>query len=476
MHARRSFRTTAFRGHRSRRFGATVVVLAALIALSVVGAVEAGGVATPRPAGPPSGAANPELPPFVWRASKGADSYEFQIAADRGFNSSVRGLRNNRFDTSNTRATITTAVPNGTYWWRVRAVTKTGQVSGWSTPRSVRKAWTATPQLRGPVNGARVSFPSQPLTLSWSPVQRAAKYLVSLGTDPDLATLIGDEPVETSGTSYAPSLTPSGGKDKTFYWAVTPLDAKGNRGAQSKTASFVWEWPSQTATKLTDVRAEPETFDPEFSWQPVAGAARYELEVSYSRDFAPGSKVCCTTPVIGTSHSPTSPLPDNTYYWRVRAVDVDGNVGVWNPSSSDASRFEKVFDKAAALGRSSISNLHMRDDRNDPAPAGPTQTPVVVWDQVPGASSYLVEVTPHAAGSATGAPRSSTGAYRRPRRHGRRSATGWPAGALSGQVHHPRPTRAAHRRPLLLRPRPGEVGHRLEPRRRLRRLHVSERL
>ena len=239
------------------------------------------------------------------------------------------------------------------------------------------------PKLRGPVNGARVSFPSQPLTLSWAAAKRAAKYLVSLGTDPDLATLIGDKMVETSGTSYAPSLTPSGGKDKTFYWAVTPLDAQGNRGAQSRIASFVWEWPSATATKLTDVRAEPETFDPEFSWQPVAGAARYELEVSFSRDFAPGSKVCCDAPVIRTSHSPTKPLPDNTYYWRVRAVDVDGNVGVWNPPSPDATRFEKVFDKAAALGRPSISNLHMRDDRNDPAPAGATQTPVVVWDQVP---------------------------------------------------------------------------------------------
>ena len=226
------------------------LLLTSALALSSAGAVEAGGVAAPRPSRPPSGAANAELPPFVWRASKGADSYEFQIAADRGFNSSIRGLRNTRLDTSNTRATITTAVPNGTYWWRVRAVTKSGQVSGWSKARSVRKAWTAAPKLRGPVNGARVSFPSQPLTLSWAPVQRAAKYLVSLGTDPDLATLIGDKTVETSGTSYAPSLTPSGGKDKTFYWAVTPLDAQGNRGAQSRIASFVWEWPSATATKL----------------------------------------------------------------------------------------------------------------------------------------------------------------------------------------------------------------------------------
>lgn len=398
MHARRSLLAAAPRGHRPRRTGAVLAAVAALLALSLAGAVEAGGVAAPRPAGPPSGAANPELPPFVWRASRGADSYEFQIAADRGFNSSIPGLRSTRFDTSNTRATISTAVPNGTYWWRVRAVTKSGQVSGWSAPRSVRKAWTAAPQLRGPVNGARVSFPAQPLTLTWSPVPRAAKYLVSLATDQDLASLVGDKAVETSGTSYAPSLTPAGGKGKTYYWAVTPLDAKGNRGAQSKIASFVWEWPSQTTAKLTDVRPEPETFDPQFSWEPVAGAARYEVEVSYSRDFATGSKVCCDAPVIGTSLSPTKPLPDNTYYWRVRAIDVDGNVGVWNPGSADASRFEKVFDKAAALGRPSISNLHMRDDRNDPAPAGPTQTPVVVWDQVPGASSYLVEVTPHAGG------------------------------------------------------------------------------
>ena len=134
---------------------------------------------------------------------------------------------------------------------------------------------------------------------------------------------------------------------------MTPLDAQGHRGAQSRIASFTWEWPSQTTAKLTDLRAEPETFDPQFSWTPVAGAAKYEVEVSYSRDFAPGSKVCCDKAVIGTSHSPTQPLPDNTYYWRVRAIDVDGNVGVWNPSSADASRFEKVFDKAAALGRPS---------------------------------------------------------------------------------------------------------------------------
>ena len=380
-----------------RRRAAVFAATSALCALTVAGAVGAGGVAAPRAAGPPNGAAFPELPPFSWSGVRGADHYEFQIAADRSFSSSLPGYQRSRFDTANTRATLTSAVPNGRYWWRVRAATKTGQVSGWSNPRSVRKAWTSAPQLRGPVKGARISFPSTPLTLSWSAVPRAASYLVSLATDEDLASLVGDKAIETSGTSFAPSLTPSGGtRGKTYYWAVTPLDAQGNRGVQSRLGSFVWDWPSQTVAKLTDLRAEPETFDPQFSWNPVAGAARYELEVSSSRDFAPGSKVCCSKAVTGTSHSPTSPLPDNTYYWRVRAVDVQGNVGVWTPSDAETGRFEKVFDKAAALGRPSIQNLHMRDNASDPAPGGPTQTPVVVWDPVPGAASYLVEVVPHA--------------------------------------------------------------------------------
>src|SRR5688500_7342444 len=265
---------------------------------TLAGAGEGGGVAAPRPASPAGGAAHPELPPFVWRAARGAESYAFQIAADRGFNSNIPGIRNTRFDTTNTRATVTTAVPNGTYWWRVRAVTKAGQVSAWSAARSVRKTWTSAPKLQAPVNGSKVSFPGQPLTLSWAPVPRAAKYLVSLATDQDLASLVGDKPVETAGTSYAPSLTPAGGAGKPYYWAVTPLDAKGNRGAQSRTASFAWEWPSKTAPKLTDLRSEPETFDPQFSWQPVAGAAKYEVEVSHSSDFAPGSKVCCDSAVI----------------------------------------------------------------------------------------------------------------------------------------------------------------------------------
>ena len=92
---------------------------------------------------------------------------------------------------------------------------------------------------------------------------------------------------------------------------------------------------------------------------------------------------------------------DNTYYWRVRAVDAAGNAGVWNLGPN----FVKTFDKVPPVTAPSIKNLHMRDNLADPGTdvdlvtAGyQTNVPVLKWDTVPGASSYLVDVAPCNAG------------------------------------------------------------------------------
>ena len=354
--------------------------------------------------GPRSGSAVQNLPAFAWNPVRGADAYEFQLAPDPNFKTGA-----NRFITGNTRATLTRTVPNGTYWWRVRALTKSGNVSGWSSTRSIRKRWFPKVRLLWPT-GTTVQFPRTPLTLRWASVPGAAKYLVSFGTHKDESSsasdcdsLVGDRPVETAATSYTVNVTPATGPNgsaKTYYWSVTPLDPQRNRGDDSSCASFHWQWPS--ATKVSqppvDLRpSEPETFDPQFSWQPVPGAARYEVEINSSEEWSTGSKVCCTQPVIGTSISPTRLFRDNTYYWRVRPINADGNAGVWSPSGLDG-RFEKVFDRAAALGigTPSIKNLHLRDNHGDIATGASTSAPIAVWDPVPGASSYQVEVAPFA--------------------------------------------------------------------------------
>ena len=97
--------------------------LAALAAASFAVAAPAahGALTSPVLLGPASGVSVPTLPAFSWSPVPGAESYEFQVAADQGFNSPVLGRGEGSFATRNTRATLKKTLPNGRYWWRVRA-------------------------------------------------------------------------------------------------------------------------------------------------------------------------------------------------------------------------------------------------------------------------------------------------------------------------------------------------------------------
>jgi hypothetical protein len=367
------------------------LVAALTVLLIAAPAAGAARLATPKQVSPADGAGLAAIPPFAWNEVPRADRYEFQIAADAGFNSPVLGRGTDHFFTRNTRATLKKTVPNGRYFWRIRAVTKSGGVSPWSEGRAFRKAWTAATTPQAPTGGVGLSYPASPLKLTWSPVPGAAHYLVSIANDPLLGSLVGEGsgasgPVETAATTFtrATALAPG-----TYYWGVTPVDAQGNKGTPSSVASFTWIWPSTTATRVNDLVEAPEVMDPQFSWDPVPGAARYEVEVNSSQDFAPGSKVCCSPPTIATSLTPTVLFKDNVYYWRVRAIDADGNAGLWNLGPA----FTKTFAKAPPAQAPVVKNLHMHHDDLEPTTPGyQTKVPILRWDAVPGASSYHVEV------------------------------------------------------------------------------------
>jgi hypothetical protein len=267
-------------------------------------------IGRPTQTAPAAGAVSTFLPAFAWTPVSGADRYEFQIAADAGMNSPVLGNGKDDFLTHNTRATLVKTVPNGIYWWRVRAVAADGSISAWTQPRSFTKNWNPQPALQTPSDGQTMSFPSAPVVLRWSAVPGAAHYLVSVASDPALGSLVlkysnQDDPngppnVAANSAAITAALAPG-----TYYWAVQPVDAEGNRGVPTPVASFGWVWPSTTTPVVSDLDPSAEVFDPKFSWSPVPGAVAYEVEVNPSADFAAGSKVCCDGTTIATPPSPT---------------------------------------------------------------------------------------------------------------------------------------------------------------------------
>jgi hypothetical protein len=335
---------------------------------------------------PRSGASVQALPAFEWAAVAKASAYQFQLSADKHFASVVQSfLHKGSIETPNTAVTLDKALPNGVYYWRVRAVSSTGGSGAWSATRKLSKSWTIAPQLLEPTSGAA----SQPLVFKWSSVPYAVKYQLTVATDPHFANqVLGTKtsPVITQATVYTPSVPFDAGVS--YFWQVTPIDAEGHKGAPSQAAAFTYTWGSETATEVKDLNADPRVFDPLFSWAPVPGAVRYEVEVNSAGGFPPGSKWCCSGTTIGTSLAPTQALANNRYYWRVRALDAKGNAGVWNEGAS----FTKAFDGVTP----SVPGLTMREPGGGVLGGVPeTSTPIVTWDPVPGASLYQVQVAPY---------------------------------------------------------------------------------
>jgi hypothetical protein len=329
------------------------------------------------------------LPAFTWGGVRGAARYQFEFAADRKFSSSVSGFGQGEISINGTVITNDKTIPNGTYYWRARAVTAADRLGRWSAIRVLQKQWNMAPTLTGPVDGATVNWPTSPLVLTWNPVPYATQYDIWIATDPSLSNLVAGSvsaPVTTQGTVAAFTTTLAPGR---YYWAITPVDAENFRGPRSPVGSFVWSWPSATTPTETNTATDPGVVDPQFSWSPVPGAASYEVQVNTSPSFPLGSQFCCTTQPTGTSLSPTQFLPNaTTLYWRMRAIDVRGDAGQWNVGQP----FTETFDQL----NPTVPNLTLRDvNGNALAPGTATATPIVTWGPVPGASSYEVQVTPH---------------------------------------------------------------------------------
>jgi hypothetical protein len=334
------------------------------------------------------------VPAFSWTPVTGADHYTFEL--DSG---STLGTPLVAITTKDTRATLTQTISDGPYTWRVRAVSATGTNGPWSNAVNWTKTGTG-PTLMAPAAGATITYPS-PVLLQWAPVDGAYNYVVSIADSSNMANAVS---ATTESTSYSPgSWLPPG----VHYWSVTAKDAHGNPVGTSPVgagSSFTWVWPS-TVTGLSvasaidisaGVTAQWTMYDPQFSWTPVPGAVKYQVEVNTDDiSWSGGSKVCCSD-TFATTLTPKGLLPNAMYGWRVRAIDASGYAGGWTVGGTN---FSQSYDSfvTAPPSTPSVPNLRMADNLGDPGTdadlgtAGyQTHVPVVKWDAVPGASGYDV--------------------------------------------------------------------------------------
>ena len=297
-------------------------------------------------------------PTLKWNAVSGAAKYEVYRARSKDGDyikySTVTG----------TSYTNTSYIEDGnTYYYKVRALDANGTAGAWSSIVSVTYRAASTGTLSAPsVTGGKDSQ-GRP-TLTWNAVTGAAKYEVYRARSKD-----GDyiKYSTVTGTSYTNTSYIESGN--TYYYKVRALKSDGTAGAWSSIVSVTYRaastgtLPAPAVTGGNDAQGRPT-----LTWKAVTGAAKYEVYRARSKDGT-YTKYSTTT---GTAYTNSSYLTSGaTYYYKVRALDANGNAGPY----------------------SAVVSVTCRLKLTAPTVTGSTDSqgrPTLKWNAVTGAAKYEV--------------------------------------------------------------------------------------
>lgn len=204
------------------------------------------------------------------------------------------------------------------------------------------------------------TVPATPV-LKWDRAPDTAFYLVYVSEDPSFSNLL--EPTTslpaTTNTMYMPALDnrdwtyADNQTERPYYWFVRPCRAVGQCGVgpvgvlDSAQMTFFKRSPAveglaSTLTQKTEATftwdnyyRDPASTDPADKWDQTGeplpqSAMKYRIEVATDASFSPSATIDAAE-VDQTTFTTTSKIyPNRTYWWRVQAIDSDGNGLTWS--------------------------------------------------------------------------------------------------------------------------------------------------
>ena len=196
--------------------------------------------------------------------------------------------------------------------------------------------------------------------LTWAAVDGAAKYEIYRSTQQSTGySLLGT----TTSTSYVNTGAAVG---KTYYYRVKAVNSAGT-SAYSNIVSGRAKAAIPAAPRVT-IGNSSASGKPQLTWAAVDGAAKYEIYRSTQQST--GFTLLGTT--TSTSYVNTGAAVGKTYYYKVRALNVDGAAGAYSSTVSGAA-------KAVAPAAPTVTMTYSDGGK-----------PKLTWSAVSGAASYRV--------------------------------------------------------------------------------------
>ncbi|MEW6239612.1 MAG: hypothetical protein AB1564_02245 [Chloroflexota bacterium] len=374
-----------------------LMLVSAFILASTVGASQGLPVSAPAAVAPtkpvPLTPANNALitnytPDLTWKASTGVDMdhYEIEIATDPAFGATIIDSDYGIPDGTLTHTVGLALTPARTYYWHVRSVSTLAESLGWSATYKFRTA-VEPPNLVSPADMTNI-LTNRP-TFDWDGVLNASGYTLQVSKYYGFTSLLINVNLSYTVTEYTP--TSDLPANQTLYWRVRTTNS--GYGPSDWSPIFtITQTAIPTSIPVLSQPADDKLTDdptPLLVWGAVtvpSGTTFQEYQIQIAKDdtFA----VVDIDDVVLDVATPWYQVPDGsildaaaTYYWRVRAYNVDDlTADLYSSSWSEVFSLRISVETPTLIDP--INMLDLIDNK-----------PTFDWTDVPHAGNYTFQAS-----------------------------------------------------------------------------------
>ena len=281
----------------------------------------------PTPLAPAAGASVQEPFTISWSSvsdPSGIVAYNWQVSSSSSFTPVI--LQNST--NGQTTAATVSGLANGTYFWRVQAVSGAFEQSAWSAARSfsvtgVGPGAPGTPSL-GPPKGYSTFHPYEVMTFNWTAAAGAVTYVFQAATDPSfpVATRIQFDNIPNTTYSFA-----IGNPEGNYFARVLAVNANGIFSAPSNVISFsvFFNNPVPPAlTRLSPPDGVTLTLPITLTWSasPNPQPSGYDLQIARDSNF---QSIEDLDSQLNDPIRTVLSLTPGQKFWRVHSVQGDAS-------------------------------------------------------------------------------------------------------------------------------------------------------